>query len=211
MGLKLITTDKQFTAKVFSLLAKKIDPMMLKAVGPIQNKVQNLIVQQLASDPIIDELRNGKLALDFGLSQDMADRAISEMLEGMRNSVSVSLLKGGKVFSAGFSGMRISIDPVGPIQNIPAGSYDSNGHNIEWMDWLLTRGSQVVVSGFESVFAVEASNSRSGLGFMLKSGGSFRVDPRFSGTKDSNFLTRIVIGSRVAIEQIIKEEINKVL
>ena len=211
MGLKLITTDKQFTAKVFSLLAKKIDPLMLKAVGPIENRVQNVMSQQLASDPIIDELRDGKLALDFGLSQDMANAAISEMLEAMHNSVSVNVLRGGKIFSAGFSGLRITIDPVGPIKNIPTGSYDSNGHNIEWMNWLLTRGSQVVVSGFESVFAVDASKSRSGLGFMLETGGSFRVDPRFSGTTDNNFLTRIVIGSRLTIEKIIREEINKVL
>jgi hypothetical protein len=133
------------------------------------------------------------------------------MLQAIESSVSVNVLKGGKIFSAGFSGISIKIDPVGPIQNIPSGSYDSNGYIINWMDWLLNRGSQVVVSGFESVFSVNANNSRSGLGFMLKSGNSFRVDPRFAGTKDDNFLTRIVTESRTAIENIIKEEINKVL
>lgn len=220
-NLKLTTTDKQFSAKVFSLLAKKIDPQMLKAVGPIENRIRNLMRNRLASDPIIDELKNGQLALDFGLSPTMANNAISEMLEAIDNSISVRVLKGGKLFSVGFSGLNISIDPIGPIAGIPAGSYDSNGHLIEWMDWLLYRGSQVVVSGFESVYALNtisegnsisyAGESRSGLGFMIKTGNSFRVDPRFSGTKESNFLTKIVKGSRVVIETIIKEEINKVL
>jgi len=211
MGLKLITTDRQFTAKVFSLLAKKIDPQMLKASVFIEQRIKSLITEQLVLHPILDELRHGQLALDFGLSLEVADKAINEMLQAIESSVSVNVLKGGKIFSAGFSGISIKIDPVGPIQNIPSGSYDSNGYIINWMDWLLNRGSQVVVSGFESVFSVNANNSRSGLGFMLKSGNSFRVDPRFAGTKDDNFLTRIVTESRTAIENIIKEEINKVL
>ena len=79
------------------------------------------------------------------------------------------------------------------------------------MDWLLNKGSQVVVSGFESVFSVDGSKSRSGLGFMFKTGNSFRVDPRYSGTKDDNFLTRLINNNRPAIEIIIKDEINKVL
>lgn len=211
MGLKLITTDRQFTAKVFSLLAKKIDPEMLKAAGPIERRITGLITQDLASHPILDELRDGQLALDFGLSPEVASVAIAEMIQAIDGAVSVNVLKGGKIFSAGFSGLSIRIDPIGPIQNISTGSYDSNGHSIDWMDWLLNRGSQVVVSGFESVFAVAASKSRSGLGFMLKTGGSFRVDPKFAGTKDDNFLTRMLIQSRQSIENIIKEEINKVL
>jgi hypothetical protein len=46
---------------------------------------------------------------------------------------------------------------------------------------------------------------------MIKTGGDFRVDPQFAGTQDNNFLTEIVNGSRVLIENIIKEEINKVI
>lgn len=221
MPLKLTTTDKQFEAKVFSLLARKIDPVMLKAVGPIEIRITNLVKQRLLSDPVLESMKNGQLALDFGLSPAMASRAISEMLEGIDKSVYVNVIKGGRIASRGFSGLRVSLDPVGPIEDIPSGSYDSNGHNIEWMDWLLNRGSQVVVSGFESVYALNtiedptsssyAGGSRSGLGFMIKSGNSFRVDPRYAGTSNDNFLTRLVNGSRLVIESIIKEEINKVL
>ena len=221
MTLKLTTTDKQFGAQVFSLLAKKIDPVILKAVAPIELRITNLIKQRLLSDPVLDSMKNGQLALDFGLSPAVASRAISEMVEAIDRSVTVNVLRGGKIFSAGFSGLRIFLDPVGPIEDIPSGSYDSNGHNIEWMDWLLNRGSQVVVSGFESVYALNtisdptavsyAGGSRSGLGFMIKSGNSFRVDPRYAGTSNDNFLTRLVSGSRLSIENIIKEEINKVL
>ena len=211
MSLKMTTTDREFTAKVFSLLAKKIDPQMLKAAGPIERRVTGLITQDLASHPILDELRDGQLALDFGLSPEVANVAITEMIQAIDGSVSVSVLKGGKIFTAGFSGLSIKVDPIGPIQNISTGSYDSNGHSIDWIDWLLNRGSQVVVSGFESVFVIDASKSRSGLGFMLKTGGSFRVDPKFAGTKDDNFLTRMIARSRKSIEDIIREEINKVL
>ena len=208
MRLKLKTTNTEFIARVSSLVDNRIKPLILKTVGPIEKRVRSLMVRRLSEHPILDELKNGRLALDFGLSPAVANAAISEMLVAIESSVSVSAIRGGR----GFTGLKITVDPLGSITDIPSGSYDSNGHSIEWMDWLLTRGSQIVVGGFESVFALSsAEESRSGLGFMIKTGGDFRVDPQFAGTQDNNFLTEIVNGSRVLIENIIKEEINKVI
>jgi hypothetical protein len=217
MSLKLVLTDKQFSDKVYFLLAKTINPRIEKAINPIQNRIRELMVSKLRSSSIVDELSgysisDGSLALDFGLTPELSQAAVSQMLEAIRASVSVQLTRGGKLFTKGFSGISIRIDPVGSIEGIPAGSYNSNGHIIDWMDWLLNKGSQVVVNGFETVFTVEYdANSRSGFGFMIPTGNSFRVDPKFAGTKDNNFLTRIVSDSLREIENIVKEEMNKVL
>jgi len=217
MGLKLITTNRQFTAKASTLLAKRTQAVIRGAQGAIERRIESLMRQRLSNDPIIDELQNGVLALDFGLSPTVAAAAVSEMIEGMNQAVSVKITRGRN----GFAGIRIIVNPVGAIENIPAGSYDSNGHAIEWMNWLLNKGSEVVVNGFESIFSFNdasdstsvsnAGESRSGLGFMVPTGGNFRVDPKFAGTSGDNFLTKIVVRSQLDIENIIRQEINKVL
>jgi hypothetical protein len=217
MGLKLITTNRQFTAKASTLLAKRTQAVIRGAQGAIERRIESLMRQRLSNDPIIDELQNGVLALDFGLSPTVAAAAVSEMIEGMNQAVSVKITRGRN----GFAGIRIIVNPVGAIENIPAGSYDSNGHAIEWMNWLLNKGSEVVVNGFESIFSFNdasdstsvsnAGESRSGLGFMVPTGGNFRVNPKFAGTSGDNFLTKIVVRSQLDIENIIRQEINKVL
>jgi hypothetical protein len=217
MRLRLKTTDIQFSAITSTLLAKRTQAVIRGAQGAIERRIESLMRQRLSNDPIIDELQNGVLALDFGLSPTVAAAAVSEMIEGMNQAVSVKITRGRN----GFAGIRIIVNPVGAIENIPAGSYDSNGHAIEWMNWLLNKGSEVVVNGFESIFSFNdasdstsvsnAGESRSGLGFMVPTGGNFRVNPKFAGTSGDNFLTKIVVRSQLDIENIIRQEINKVL
>jgi hypothetical protein len=217
MRLRLKTTDIQFSAMTSTLLAKRTQAVIRGAQGAIERRIESLMRQRLSNDPIIDELQNGVLALDFGLSPTVAAAAVSEMIEGMNQAVSVKITRGRN----GFAGIRIIVNPVGAIENIPAGSYDSNGHAIEWMNWLLNKGSEVVVNGFESIFSFNdasdstsvsnAGESRSGLGFMVPTGGNFRVNPKFAGTSGDNFLTKIVVRSQLDIENIIRQEINKVL
>jgi len=217
MRLRLKTTDIQFSAMTSTLLAKRTQAVIRGAQGAIERRIESLMRQRLSNDPIIDELQNGVLALDFGLNPTVAAAAVSEMIEGMNQAVSVKITRGRN----GFAGIRIIVNPVGAIENIPAGSYDSNGHAIEWMNWLLNKGSEVVVNGFESIFSFNdasdptsvsnAGESRSGLGFMVPTGGNFRVNPKFAGTSGDNFLTKIVVRSQLDIENIIRQEINKVL
>jgi hypothetical protein len=67
--------------------------------------------------------------------------------------------------------------------------YDGDLH---WLDWLLNRGDQIIVVGYE--YNPQTGLGRSKLGNM-KTGGSFRVPPEFSGTQENNFVTRALIGA----------------
>ena len=87
--------------------------------------------------------------------------------------------------------------------------YNSNGHQITWLDWLMTRGTKVVVEDFEFVSTDYDDKSRSGGGFMLPTGGVFRVDPKFAGTAGDNFITKAIIANDENIRRIIQEEFKR--
>ena len=58
---------------------------------------------------------------------------------------------------------------------------------MDWLDWLINRGDEIIVSqfGFESA----GGKGRSG-GGKMKKGGSWRISPQYAGTVDDNFITR---------------------
>jgi hypothetical protein len=80
------------------------------------------------------------------------------------------------------------------------------------MKWLLTKGTTIVVSGWEIVYPGTgwstqtfkgkwAKRSRSKEAIMVEDeyhiidGADFRVDPEFAGIKGSNFITEIIAKS----------------
>jgi len=62
-----------------------------------------------------------------------------------------------------------------------------SGLDLHWMNWLLKRGNQVIITGYEYE---PKTDGRSGGGVMV-GGVSYRVNPRYSGTEDNNFVTRL--------------------
>ena len=64
---------------------------------------------------------------------------------------------------------------------------DKTTVNLDWLNWILTRGDEIIVSKFR--FEPESGRGRTGRGRMKK-GGSWRVSPQYAGTEDDNFITR---------------------
>jgi hypothetical protein len=78
----------------------------------------------------------------------------------------------------------------GDILGLPDSFYDSNGHKIEWLNWLLTKGDGIIVSGYRYRDASGRGRAGSRAGGLMYKGGAWRVPPQFSGTARNNFLTR---------------------
>jgi len=60
-----------------------------------------------------------------------------------------------------------------------------------WLDWLLLKGDQIIVAGYDAMFDTDFSKSRTGSTLMIK-GEGFRVPSEFSGIASHNFITRAV-------------------
>jgi len=209
--LKLVTTPSQFAATVQFLAAPKVDKLLVKAKPAIQNRISNLLRIAISSSPTIRSLKDGQLQVDFGLTSDAASAATNDIVNAVLSSVNVFFKKSRRGKTLG--SLVIQIDPAtvsAAVETSSMGSYFSNGHQITWLDWLMTKGTQVIIEGFELVQTVDYDDrSRSGGGFMLPTGGVFRVAPEFAGTEGDNFITRAIIANGPNIRKIIQEEFRR--
>jgi len=214
--LRLLTTDAQFAATVGFLAAPKINKILRKAKPLIKKRVSDLLRTAIEGSLTIRSLEDGVLKVDFGLEDGMADSATRDIVNAVVSSLVVEFQAPKRKRSLTLGSLSIRIDPgtVAALVQVSttAGIYNSNGHNISWLNWLMTKGTEVVVEEFDVVSTTEYDErSRSGGGFMIKTGGAFRVAPEFAGTPGDNFITRAIIANQNNISNIIRTEFGKLL
>ena len=209
--LRLVTTPSQFAATVQFLVAPKVDKILVKAKPAIQNRISNLLRTAIQASPTVQDLKNGQLKIDFGLTDDATSAAINDIVNAVLSSINVFFKKSRRGKTLGT--LVIQIDPASIsaiVQTSSIGSYLSNGHQITWLQWLMTKGLEVAVEDFEVVSTIDYDDrSRSGGGFMIKTGGAFRVHPDHAGTLGDNFITKEIIANESNVKRIIQEEFQR--
>ena len=212
--LKLVTTPSQFDATVKFLIAPKVNKILKKAKPTIELRVSELLRVKMDSSATIQELKNGQLKVDFGLTDSLADAATRDIVNAVASAVKVFIRPPKTKTAKTLGSLVIQIDPTivsTAVQTSTTnGIYNSNGNQITWLDWLMNKGLEVAVEDFEVVSIIGYNDrSRSGGGFMIKTGGAFRVHPDHAGTPGDNFITRAIVDSEPLIEKIINEEFQR--
>ena len=212
--LKLVTTPSQFDATVKFLIAPKVNKILKKAKPTIELRVSELLRVKMDSSATIQELKNGQLKVDFGLTDGLADAATRDIVNAVASAVKIFIRPPKTKTAKTLGSLVIQIDPTivsTAVQTSTTnGIYNSNGNQITWLDWLMNKGTQVIIDGFEVVSTTDYDErSRSGGGFMLPTGGVFRVAPEFAGTAGDNFITRAIIANGPNIRKIIQEEFKR--
>jgi hypothetical protein len=220
MGIKveLRTSDSEFNAKIRFALSKKMTKKLESRITTIARRSRILLRTAILNNETVQDLISGQLKVDFGLTEDLARSSVSQIINAIGDAVSVEFFPGGASGDRVGGGYKIGTIRVLINGNQASGivlgkanvSYDSNGSKIDWLRWLMTAGSQVVIAGYEVASTVDYDGrSRSGGGFMIKTGGDFRVDPEHAGTAGDNFITRAISSIGPEIGKIIKEEIKR--
>jgi hypothetical protein len=84
---------------------------------------------------------------------------------------------------------------------------------VDWLEWLLTRGTQVVIGDFW-LFEHARGSTRSGGSSIMRRIENiprepFRVDPNFSGTIDDNFITRAIQSQSDELLRVLGSAVNR--
>jgi hypothetical protein len=191
--IKIIDTVDSIRAKINFELRHEVDRRMRTAAPIIQARAGTLIASRLTNSPHAQSILSGQLQKDFGLTENVAKAALTQLIAAVKRNIRVELR--GVTGSQLVFTMSVSILPEGltsVLGNI--GTYESNGHQIGWMRWLLTKGVEVVVEDYFVAYG-PSIQSRSGGALMLntgKSGRDFRVDPAFAGTENDNFVVNTI-------------------
>ena len=213
----LKTSPNEFSSRIKFLAADKINKRLVKVKPNIEKRVTKIVQQEVINSPEVVSLKTGDmpgtLKVDFGLTDSQVNSALSQIVESIANSILVFFEKGSPR-SKTLGKLVVKIDPqkiVSTVSSISGGSYQSNFSTIDWLDWLLNRGSQVIIQGFEVKQTDYDQKSRSGSGFMIPTGGAWRISPQFAGVSNNNFITRSLDRANSKIEKAIREEFRRVL
>jgi hypothetical protein len=160
----------------------------------------------LESQPEIDSLKKtgipNSLGSLFGLTSDMPSRAVAAILDAVVSSIDLRVGRANKYLKTNIELVFQRADFVN-LLSLPEGFViTEKGEDLHWLDWLLTKGDTIIISGY--TYKAETGRGRSGGGFM-KEGGAFRVPPEYSGTLENNFVVRAFEGREKEINAILSE------
>ena len=212
--LQVTTTDEEFRARINFAAAQLVNNAFKKSKGRVLEKTRQLVRQTLSADPTINSLIGGSLQGDFGLTDELALSVTDDIINIVSGDFGIRFDLPKSKRSKTLGTMVLFIDTprtIAKVMSVSGGRYQSNIYNIPWIEWLLTKGSQVVVGGWEytELFEEQTFSSRSGQGIMMKTGGSFRVEPEHAGTINVNFITRAIGRIQNDIQQIVVSEIQR--
>jgi hypothetical protein len=204
--MEIIQSNAKLRATMNKLLAKEGNRALKNASPRIKRKIKSLVLVAMASCEEIKSLSSGSLKYDFGLTTDPAD----EIVNAVANSVSVTVRKitssGGR-FSGG---VTVGIQPSG-YQNLLTLSVGAQeieaGGSLPWLSWLLTQGDSIIITEYGVTYG--SGLGRSGGAKMSTKSAPFKVDSRYSGTPENNFITRALAPYQSQISAIIKEELTR--
>lgn len=153
----------------------------------------------------------GSLRDDFGLTRETAATAVTNIVEAVSDKIEIDVGE-----SQGGSAGRVYLNflPAGlsPILSVTGASYTTEkGDDINWLAWLLLKGSQIIISDF-ALFENAEGQTRSGgshIMIPLKNKKPFRVNPLHAGNDKVNFITRALEPIREDLTRIVLDEISR--
>jgi hypothetical protein len=161
----------------------------------------------LANSPELQSILSGSLRGDFGIVSPAGP--VAAIIDSVSQSVEVEYYPLTRNLDGTALAIRIQPRTLQNVLGIIPPVVTEKGESLPWIEWLLKRGDDVVVSSYH---VVEGDHGRTGRAVM-KPGGSYtvgRVNPAFSGTEDDNFITRALDDKEMAIARILANSLDKV-
>ena len=202
ISIKLLDSLGEISKKINKASASVINGKLKNKQDSILGSSKRLALNWLMGQPEISSLAGGELAGAFGLPFGSGPSAISAISQAFSDSIYCSV----KLFDNNLKngGIYIYFQPADfmNLLSLPEGHVIYGFGDLHWLEWLLQRGDQIIVAGYD--YSPKSGLGRSKLGYM-EAGGAFRVPPQFSGSSEDNFITRALIGKSQ------EQEISKIL
>tara|TARA_Y100000385_G_scaffold288069_1_gene353777 strand:+ start:394 stop:1029 length:636 start_codon:yes stop_codon:yes gene_type:complete len=200
--LKLLDTNTKISKDINEAIAKELNKRIRKRRRRAINQLRSLTFGWVLEQPELQDISKGgqnSLAAQFGIPEGSEEQVANAIALAVRSSLIINFntvnnsLKGKIDFA-------IQPSDFGNLLSLPEGVVSTDIGQLPWLEWLLIRGSTVIVNGYQYQ---PSSDGRSGGGWMV-SGGSWRVPPEYAGLPEDNFITRALSNRDKEIESILK-------
>ena len=202
--MKIVESNARLRAQINKALAKQGDKVLTTAASRIQSKVREIVRVAIASSPEISSLSGGTLRLDFGLEEDPS----SQIVNAIVGSVKVEVTKIRATAGRFGGGITINVQPsdFSNLLSLSIAQQPVRGGSIPWLSWLLTAGDTIIIADFGVEYS--SGSGRTGGARMSQDFAPFKVDPKFSGNSEDNFITRAITPKFREISSIIRKELS---
>ena len=185
MAIKILTNSARFLAQLKEDLKRRLKPRLRKAADGLRAELSEKIPMWIHTSVDYFLLKKKRNRVELGITEEQLNEAMNDVAELIIKSMRIDI-------TSDPGGLKLYFDEniLALVQVLPSGEYISeNGHLVEWLNWLVVAGSEVVVEGHH--FTGRAGEGRIGGGVMWK-GGVWRVPLEIRGDRSENFVTRIM-------------------
>lgn len=197
---------KEALAEYINTITEKIDDAYTPAI-------KDAVALQIVQQPEMQDLLTGPLDGVFGVPAGTASARVAAITESVAESVFVKWFPVPKDFRKGGLIVRVQPSSFANLLALEAGKVNAihktdGAYTMHWLEWLLERGDEPIVQGYD--YKPQSGKGRSRKGIMEEdSAAVWRVPPEYSGTEDDNFVTR-ALQSDIMINEL-KEILKLVL
>lgn len=188
--LKLLDTEAQIEKKINKALAREFNKILRKKEKFLLGRLKRSVESWVRASPEIQSLDDRQaygLGAEFGIRKSKAGPAIEAIINAIVDATVISANKFTEDLKGSIYFYFQPADFVNLLQLQEGHVVTQKGSDLHWLDWLLTKGDQMIIQGYEYQ---PSRDGRSGGGTMEK-GVSFRVNPKYSGIESDNFVTRL--------------------
>ena len=174
------TTSKDFQKGLFGAMAKHFNNTLPKAIKPLQKKTELLISRFLRAQPFYEAIIRGKFSVELGLPQGEGDNRLNTVIDVLAAQTRVEYKKitvRGSRFIGGFTIFIMKTD-LNEIIGLSAANIDIIYRDLEWLEWLLTRGDSIIIADYDVEFIPGLGRSGGGIDGESLVVGSPAVDGR---------------------------------
>lgn len=215
VSVRIIESVPQIKEKIFKALFPDVLKYFESRKFVIEEGFTELIRNKFIASDTYRSLTTGRLWFEFGFSDPVgfATQVIVELLRFL--DVKVIASKGDSRFGRFLNLKAIAPAAIDELISSPNASYPSKGGPVNWLEWLLTRGTQEVVATHYIKFG-NFKTSRSGGALMAKlnskktgvqNAKAYSVSPSFAGTPNDNWITKTL---QTVTEQEVEQIFSKI-
>lgn len=192
---------------------KKVMSNINKITNNSKSKISSIILSALNNSSTVQSLLSGKLRDDFGLFGNVVDVTISNIVKHISENIKLQVNQSTTAGSILVISVELLPGDFNKIVSLPGGSIPSRGGPVDWLEWLLTKGTQVVIADYWIYTNAKGFTRSGGSSIMRKIESTprdpFRVDPNYAGTPDDNFITRSLEPFHKDIISVIANEVSR--
>lgn len=195
MFIEIMTKAPEFEKLVMKAIVRHINSAMPAVGEEIKKKIKPIVFNAIHNCDEMQALRGLYLRGALGLTSSQAESSSRDIAEAVSSAVFINIKRVTHRNLSGVLTINIQPDDFSNVLSISEAviRYHSDKYKktveLPWLDWLLTKGDTILVSGFD--FQPTIGKGRSGAGSMVKDLiGDWRIKPAYAGTKEDNFITR---------------------